>query len=154
MEKALDKHKILEAAIRQHETVIHDFHERIKEMMQTDGNVNEEGYDNQEQAFKSETTAKVSAISEQLEFANHELEELMKMPSDLGTIHNTIQRGSVVRTDKEIFFVSASIERFYVDGAPFFGLSVMTPLYQAMKGKKAGSTVSYGSTGYRILDVF
>ena len=58
MEKAQDKHKILDAAIRQHETVIHDFHERIKEMLQNERNVNEEGYDNQTQACKAETTNK------------------------------------------------------------------------------------------------
>lgn len=66
MDKPLDKHRILESAIRQHETVINDFRERIREMMHTDENENEERFDSQTQALKAETTAKVSLLAEQL----------------------------------------------------------------------------------------
>jgi len=154
MDKPLDKHRILESAIRQHETVINDFRERIREMMHTDENENEERFDSQTQALKAETTAKVSLLAEQLEFANRELEDLFRMRSEMGSIHDTVQRGSVVKTDRDTFFVSASIERFEAEGKPFFGLSVVSPLYLAMKGKKTGDSVTYGKTTYRILDVF
>ncbi len=154
MERALDKHRILDAAILQHETVIKDFHARIKEMMVNSGNVNEEEYDIQVQSLRAENAARVNGLSEQLEFANRELELLLRMKSELGGIHDVVQRGSVVNTDKKTFFVSASIERFEMDGIPFFGLSVLSPLYQIMKGKRAGDIFSYGKTKYTILDVF
>ena len=127
MRTALDKHKILEAAIRQHETVIHDFHVRIKEMIENEGNVNEEEYDIQSQALKAETATRVNGLSEQLEFANRELEGLMKMKSELGGILDVVQRGSVVTTDRETFFVSASIERFHVDQKLFFWIISYEP---------------------------
>lgn len=154
MEYPLDKHKILDAAIHQHETVIRDFRERIHAMMHHEGDVNEEAYDIQTQSLQAETTTKVDLLSEQLEFANRELDELMRMKSDVGSIHDVVRRGSVVKTDRETFFVSASIERFQVDGQSLFGLSVSSPLFLAMKGKKVGDVFSYGKLAYRILNVF
>lgn len=154
MEKPLDKHKVLDAAIEQHETVIRDFRERIQAMLQHDGDMNEEAYDIQTQSIQAETTSKVNLLTEQLEFANRELDELMRMKAEMGSIHDAVRRGSVVKTDKEIFFVSASIERFQADGQSLFGLSVLSPLYLAMKGKKVGDVFSYGKLSYRILDVF
>lgn len=149
-----DKRQILEAAIRQHETVIHDFQEGIRQRLVNEGKINEEEYDPQTQAFNAETTEEVDHLSRQLEFANRELEQLRKMGMDIDSPHDTVQRGSVVKTDRETFFVSASIERFYVDDQPFFGLSVLTPLFMQMKGKRKGETFAYGKTAYTILDVF
>lgn len=154
MEKLLDKKKILAEAIKKHRTVIRDFQERISAMMYSEGNVNEESYDIQEQSFKSENTEKVGFLSEQLAFANRELDELIRMQSELGGTHDRVQRGSVVVTDKETFFVSTSIERFQADGKPLFGLSVLTPLFSAMKGKKKGEEFTYRDIGYRILEVY
>lgn len=65
MQLTRDKRQILEAAVRQHKSVIHDFKERIRDMMGNNGNVNEEEYDAQEQSFKAETSAKVNLLSEQ-----------------------------------------------------------------------------------------
>lgn len=149
-----DKREILEAAIRQHETVIHDFQEGIRLRMMNEGKINEQEYDTQTQAFNAETTEEVEHLSRQLSFANRELEELRKMRMDIDVPHTSVQRGSVVKTDRETFFVSASIERFFVKEEPFFGLSTLTPLFQQMKGKKAGETFSFGKTIYSILDVF
>lgn len=122
--------------------------------MMNEGKINEQEYDAQTQAFNAETTEEVEHLSRQLNFANRELEELRKMRMDIDVPHTSIQRGSVVKTDLETFFVSASIERFCVNEEPFFGLSTLTPLFQQMKGKKAGETFSFGKTTYAILDVF
>ncbi|MBL7851471.1 MAG: hypothetical protein JNN04_11260 [Cyclobacteriaceae bacterium] len=149
-----DKRTILEAAIRQHESVIADFREGIRQMMATEGNVNEEEHDLQTLAMTAETSADVDRLAGQLSFANRELEQLIRMRQDIDQLHQAIQRGSVVVTDRDTFFVSASIERFYVEDHPFFGLSTETPLFQKMKGLKSGMTFSYGKTTYQILDVY
>ena len=132
------KRKILTAGVQKHQTVIEDFRQRIKEMMETDGNVNEEEYDSNVQSQKSETTDKVSLLSDQLRFAALELEELNKIKSSIDRIHTVVEFGTVVITDTIAFFVSASIEQFSIDGKPIFGLSVKSPLYACMKGKRPG----------------
>lgn len=154
MTEELDKRPILEAAIRQHETVIADFREGIRQMMANEGNVNEEEYDQQTQAMVAETSADVDRLAGQLSFANQELSELIRMRQSIDEKHDTVQRGSVVVTDRDTFFVSSSIERFQAEGMSYFGLSPASPLYQVMKGLKAGDTFSYGKTTYQVLNVY
>ncbi len=148
------KKGILEAGMKQHQAVIEDFRKRIKDMTANEGNVNEEEYDSHQQSFKAETTAEVSLLADQLQVANHELEELMRIQSYTDEIHDCVEYGTVVRTDKETFFVSAGIERFYVDQLPVFGLSVRSPIYKVMKGKKVGDSFSHAGIAYRIEEIF
>lgn len=150
----MDKRMVLEAAIGQHESVIADFREGIRQMMATEGSVTEQSYDLQAQAMNAETSADVDRLAGQLAFANRELEQLIRMRPEMETVHASVQRGSVVVTDRETFFVSASIERFHVADRPLFGLSTESPLYQKMKGLKSGETFAYGKTAYQILDVY
>ncbi len=148
------KRKILTAGIQKHQLVIEDFRQRIKEMMETDGNVNEEEYDSNVQSQKSETTDKVSLLSDQLRFTDLELGELNNVKSSIDRIHAVVEFGTVVITDTIAFFVSASIEQFSINGKPIFGLSVKSPLYASMKGKRVGDFFKYGTTTYRIEEIF
>lgn len=127
MQLIRDKHKILEAAIRQHKSVIHDFKQRIRDMMGNNGNVNEEEYDNQEQSFKAETSAKVNLLSEQLAFANGELEELIKMKTKIGSEDNQVRRGSVVKTDREHFLFQRALSDFMLMAYLFLACPFLVP---------------------------
>ena len=62
--------------------------------------------------------------------------------------------GTVVKTDKETFFISVGVERFYVDDFPVFGISVQSPIYKVMKGKRVGDRFSYKGLTYRIEEIF
>ena len=72
----------------------------------------------------------------ELSFASDEIKLLYDMVPTIGSIHNTIQPGSIVAMDREVFFVSTSIEEFEAEGMKFFGLSTESPLFKAMEGKK------------------
>jgi hypothetical protein len=147
------KKTVLEAGIAKHLLVIGDFQQRIKDMMATGGTVNEEEYDSHTQSHKAETVAEVSLLSDQLQFATHELEELRRLHSYLDHVHFTVEFGTLVTTDKGIFFVSTSIEQFTVEGKSIFGLSVHSPLYKEMKGKKVGEIFTYHNTSYLIKEI-
>ena len=148
------KKKILKAARRKHELVINDFRQRIRDAMATDGGVNEEEYDNHQLSFNAGILSEVNLLNNELEFVNQELEELKKIENYSDTIHVRVEYGAVVRTDKSTFFVSTSIEQFEVAGNPILGLSVHSPLYQAMKGKRVGETFTYKKTSYTITEIF
>jgi hypothetical protein len=148
------KKSIIEAGIAQHQAVIDDFRRRIKELMAADGNVNEEDYDPQVQSHKAEGIEEAGFLSEQLQFALRELEELRKISFSADTKHDAATLGSVVVTDKRIFFVSVSIESFEVDGTPVFGLSVQSPLFKSMSGKKTGESFQVQDVTYQITDIF
>jgi transcription elongation GreA/GreB family factor len=147
------KKAVLDVGIKKHLSVINDFQERIKDMMANDGNVNEEEYDSHAQSHNAETVAEVSLLSDQLQFANHELEELRRLDSYMDRVHSSVEFGTLVTTDKDTFFVSTSIERFFVEGKSIFGLSVQSPLYKEMKGKKVGEVFTYNNITYRIVEI-
>jgi hypothetical protein len=148
------KKKILEAGIKQHQTVISDFRASIHEMLSNEAVVNEEEIDLSQQEFNTELVQQSDRIADQLAFANAEMKTLYDMTATITTIHNTVQRGSVVVTDREIFFVSVSIEQFRVNGLSIFGLSTDSPLYQVMASKSKGDTFSYKDVTYTIKDIF
>lgn len=148
------KAKVLQAAIKQHQTVIDDFKQAIQDMLASSAMVNEEEMDLSQQEFNTEMVQRSNQLADQLAFANAEMKLLYDMAATITSIHNTVQPGAVVITDRENFFVSASIEDFDVDGVHFFGLSTESPLYIAMEGKKKGDRFGYNYSEYQITDVF
>ena len=148
------KKDILIAAIDQHESVMKDFSDRIREMEKGEENENPIEHDKYFVAHRVETLAEMNLLREQLEFASHERDELLRIESYYDKVHDCIEFGSVVITDKKTFFVSTSIAEFVVGDYPLFGLSVYTPLYKAMKGKRKGETFSYGGQTYAVKSVF
>ena len=148
------KKKVLDAAIKKHQLVIDDFRLSIREMLASQGIVNEDEMDLSQQAFNTEMFQNSNQIADQLAFANEKLKLLFDMTSTIGTIHNNVQLGSVVVTDRDIFFVSASIEVFEVDGLKIFGLSIESPLFKSMEGKKKGDRFGYNYGEYRMFDTF
>lgn len=148
------KRKLLEESIQKHQSVIDDFQKSIKELLGTQGLVNEEEMDLSQQSVNTEQVQKANAIGDQVTFANEEMTLLNNMLPGIEDIHDQVTLGSVVVTENRIFFVSASIEEFEVDGIKVFGLSTESPLYQEMKGKKKGEKFSYKDMHYTILDLF
>jgi hypothetical protein len=148
------KSRIIQAARRKQEQIIADFRQRIKDATATDGNVNEEEYDNHQQSFKAGILAEVNLLNSELEFVNRELDEIRKIENFKETLHEQVEFGCVVRTDVRTFFVSASIEQFEVDGESMFGLSIHSPVYEAMKGKKVGDSFFYKNHTYLIREIF
>jgi hypothetical protein len=149
------KRKTLAEAIRKHQRVIDDFRARISTVLNEEPLVNEEELDLGQQSKTSEDIiTEVDPLGDQLEFANEEMKLLYDMLAHQDDVHDQVELGSIVVTDKDTFFVSASIERFDVDGRSMFGLSTKTPLYQAMEGKGEGESFSYKEMTYKIKEIF
>ena len=151
--KAGLKRKMLDACVIKQQRLISDFTSRIKALTETQGLGNEESFDNSEQAANTLKTAEINALNQLLEFANAEL-ALLKSLKEQDTRTENAGIGSVVVTNRNTFLVSASIEGFEVDGKSYTGISTQSPLFQAMKGKRAGGTFSYKGITYTIQDIF
>lgn len=153
-----DKHKlrkkILDACIQKQQSLIDDFNLRIKAVLDTQGLGNEEEYDNHEASQKSQASEEVSALNEALSLANEEMSFLQRLKDSENNLHTIAGPGAIVSTDKAIFFISVSIEKFSVDGETFFGISTRSPLYLAMKGLSERSLFLYNGSIYKITDIF
>ncbi len=149
------KRETLQEAINKHQQVIDDFRARISTMLNAEPIVNEDQLDYGTQAKTAEAIiTRINPLGDQLEFANEEMKLLYDMLAHQDDVHDTVELGSIVVTDKDTFFVSVSIERFSVQGKSMFGLSTKTPLYEMMKGKKEGETFSYKDRSYTIKEIF
>ena len=120
--------------------------------MANDGGVNEESYDNHQQTFEAQVLAEVNLLNDELEFANHELLEMKKIDSDYK--HKNVDYGAVVQTDQCTFFVSASLEDFTAGGKKYFGISINSPIYQAMRRKKVGDRFTTHNKTYLIEAIY
>jgi hypothetical protein len=149
------KRKTLAESIRKHQSVIDDFRARISTVLNEEPVINDEEVDMAQQAkISQEIITEVNPLGDQLAFANEEMRLLLDMTAHQDDVHEKVEPGSIVVTDKDIFFVSASIERFEVDGKSVFGLSTEAPLYKVMEGKKEGESFSYKDNVYKIKEIF
>ncbi len=61
--------------------------------------------------------------------------------------------GSLVYTDKFLFFVSAALPQTNIDGTNIISLSLESPIGKVMKGRRVGDEFSFNSTRYTILKI-
>ncbi len=146
------KETLLSTAISRKRAVVDDFNQRIKDAMANDGNVNEEEYDNQKQAFEAQLLFDVNLLTEQLHIAERDLGDLQKIDVKAGE-NDAVGFGSIVKTDQRTFFVSTGIEDFVVNGQTITGISVQSPIYHAMQGKRPGEKFTQSGISYTIREI-
>lgn len=154
IEKSELKRKMLIACIDKQQSLLEDFKKRMKALLEPEGLGNEEKFDNVTQARASQRITELNTLNEAVSFANQEMRILQLLRDHGDREFDRAALGAVVRTDSKIFFVSVSIEEFEVDGNAYFGLSTLSPLFQSMKGKKAGEEFGYHDRMFKILDIF
>jgi hypothetical protein len=69
------------------------------------------------------------------------------------TNHTVVEPGAIVITDKNSFFVSVSTGEFVVEGEQYTGVSLSSPLYQAMKGLAKGDHFMCRGIAYKIMEI-
>ena len=146
--------KLLDACITKQLFVIDDFKERIKSLTETEGLGNEELYDSADQASKSQKAIEINELNELLKFATTELEILKSLRETQQLKRDQPSLGAMIDTDRETFFISASMEQFTVDGRKFIGISTKSPVFSAMEGKEKGDSFYYNGTHYKIKDIY
>lgn len=86
------------------------------------------------------------------------LAEAQKLESELARLnidkeYVTVQPGSLVRTNRGLFFISISAGKLTLDGTDYFAVSAASPIATAMAGRKAGETAAFNNLTYQILTV-
>lgn len=145
---------MLSVCVRKQESLIADFTQRIKLLLENGSLGNEEEYDNTTLAQNSQKLDEADSLNAALQFANDEMNILKALTLRLSQPYTHASLGAVVVTNKATFFISVSIEQFNIDGKTVIGLSEKSPLFQKMKGKKTGQKFSFKDTEYEILDIF
>lgn len=154
IEKQGLRKKLLDACIVKQQFLIDDFKGRIRTLTEAQGIGNEESYDSEDTANNSAKATEINELNNLLEFANSELATLENLKTHLTLPLDLVALGAIVATNHHTFFVSASLERFQVEGRIYVGISTSSPIYQAMEGKSKGQTFTFKGRKYKINDVF
>jgi len=91
-------------------------------------------------------------FAKQLEQANTLLVTLQKIPVDREI--TTVEFGAIVITNKQKIFVSVGLGKLMLDGENYYAVSPIVPIYEAMRGKKAGDTFVFNGQAFEILEIF
>ncbi len=61
--------------------------------------------------------------------------------------------GSLVETNKGFFFLAVSAGQLYLQGKPYFAVSVASPVGRLMLGKVAGDRFTFNNVMYQVINV-
>ena len=64
-----------------------------------------------------------------------------------------IKLGSLVRTDKTVYFISISLGKVKVDTSEILAISPVSPLAQSLLGKKKGDSITFLGQIHQIVSV-
>ncbi|MBC3784019.1 GreA/GreB family elongation factor [Spirosoma utsteinense] len=79
----------------------------------------------------------------------HELTRL-----NVGKAYETVQPGSLVTTNRGVFFISISAGKLAIAGTDYFAVSPASPVATALSGHKVGDAVTFNTVVYQIVSVF
>lgn len=148
------KQEILDVCTKKQQALIENFKERIKALLDTEGLGNEEPYDTVDQATALQIIPELNTLNEALESAHQKMDLLENLKRSAHEIHVQPSLGAVVVTDKYTFFISSSPEKLKLHDQTYVGISTVSPLFMAMRGKRAGEKFVFNGVTYTINEIF
>ncbi|MDT0676897.1 transcription elongation factor [Autumnicola musiva] len=71
---------------------------------------------------------------------------------DLDHFSETVDFGSVVETEKNYYFISVPLGELQLEnGSSFFAISTEAPVYEGLKGKKAGESYKFNGKEFKVI---
>ncbi len=150
MSKMELKKRLLEVCInRQQETAAelqHEVDETLR--LSNEYGAPKDRYD----PFRTKLMNQNNLFAQQLQQANTLLVTLQKISTDKEI--GTVEFGAIVITNKQKIFVSVGLGKIMLDRETYYAISPQVPIFQAMRGKKAGDTFTFNGQTFEIKDVF
>lgn len=72
----------------------------------------------------------------------------------MSKISDSIQKGSIIETEKSLFFLGIGLGKTVTDDSEIFAISLASPLGQLFIGKKAGDEVALGNNSHKVVAVY
>lgn len=146
----INKKVLYEACLEQQQKEVENFENRInalkKDMFADKESPSQGGGGN---AGKMELLAN---YEKELAFSQMELNQLEALDPDVA--NTIVEPGAVVMTESLNLYISISTDKIELGGDNYIGISVKSPIYAVMQGKKKGETFTFNETSYTILNLF
>ncbi len=122
--------------------------DEIKESMEN----NDVHTDYDEDDSKGQLLGDFEKYAEYLDNSRKMKEKLSRI--DQKHYSETIDFGSIVETSENYYFISAALGKIVLEeGSTVYAISTDAPIYQEMKGKKAGDSFSFNGKEHKIQEV-
>lgn len=146
----VNKKELYDACIMEQIKEVENFENRVsilkKEMFSYKQSASQSGEGN---AGKMEL---LGNYEKELAFSKMELNQLRSLdPSIVNTI---VGSGAIVMTDQLSFYISIPTDKIEISNESFIGISIKSPIYKVMQGKKKGDSFKFNETAYTILNVY
>ncbi len=146
----IDKKELFEACMFQQKKEVENFQNRVAGFKK-DLNANTESA-SQGQGGNAGKMELLANYEKELLFSEMEMNQLKSLnPSIACTI---VEPGAIVMTDQLNFYISIPTDKIEINGESFIGISVKSPIYKVMQGKKKGDGFEYNERAYTILQVY
>ena len=146
MDKALVKEKIIELQSK----VVEELQQAYSRDIVSADIDETETKDPEDFSHQGEWNEMARRLELHLQNARDSIEYLNKLSLETLT---EVGEGSLVETDKFVFFVSIATHPFKIDGKTVVGISTEAPIYHAMREKQAGDSFAFGDKQYSIVSV-
>lgn len=146
----INKNKLFEACMVQQKTEVENFENRVTSLKK-------DLFSNKESASQGEggNAGRMELLAnyeKELAFSQMEMNQLKSLnPSVANTV---AELGAIVMTDKLNFYISIPTDKIEINEESFIGISVKSPIYKMMQGKKAGDSFEFNETAYTIHNVY
>lgn len=144
------KRKLLESCLSILSEKLHHAENEIKEAQQAANEVGppKDRYD----PFRSQMLRRRNLFAEKYQLLEKDMELLTKINPENSC--NEVTFGAVVKTNAHKLFFAVSLGKVNVHNETFFVASTQTPLFEAMKGKKAQESFEFNKIKFTILEVY
>lgn len=103
-------------------------------------------------SFRNQLLRKRDLHAEQYQKAIDEIKLLEKIK--VTEINNQVQFGSVVKTNKQIMFISVSLGKIEIEENTIYAVSPQVPIFNVMKDLKTGDSFKFNNNTFKIVDLF
>lgn len=150
------KTKVNNAAIEHLEEIIAELRDEISTKLKGDGTTDEGGFAGNSGDYSAQ--ASNNFLSEQASIRRSEAEQYQQVVNRLkGYQFNKelkiVEFLSLVKTNRGWFFINQAVKPLKVDGTKYFMITPEAPIYEVLKGKKAGDSYSFRGIDYTIESI-
>lgn len=102
-------------------------------------------------SFRAQVLSRRDMYARQYDEARKLLESLKRINPDL--VCQKVEVGAVVQTNEQILFVSVGIGKMNAEGIDFVAISPQVPVFDAIKGLKAGDKYRFRGVDFEVIEV-
>lgn len=122
--------------------------EVVKEALESEG-----AQSDNEDGGKGEMLNEIEKYAGYIENSERTKEQLKRI--DVSQEHTVVGNGSLVETEKNFFFIAVALGKLDLeDNNNYYSISTDAPIYERLKGKKAGDSFSFNTMTYKIVNVY